>query len=297
METSSGEGPVIVADVGGTHVSTAVVDPQLRVEGEKRFPLNADASAEVLLDRLAEAVRSQGLSSERIVLAMPGPFDYLRGIGDFRGVSKFGALRGVDLRVELSARWQCSPESVLFVNDAEAFGVGEWAAGATKGTGRSVAFTLGTGIGSAFIDNGRRVNSGSQVPPGGEIHRVDVDGTPLEELVSRRALIRAYSESTGRDLDVVDIAARARAGEWEAVETLNAGMSVLGQVVAPWLSRFSAERVVIGGAMVASSDLVFPPLRQELATLMSTPPELIAGALPGQQASLVGAAVASQGTN
>lgn len=293
MTAHRGRTRTVAADIGGTHVSTAVVDTDLQIHREQRFALDADAPAAELLDRIGEAVRCQGGPFDRVALAVPGPFDYRRGIGDFRGVAKFGALQGVNMRAELACRWRCAPESVRFVNDAEAFGLGEWAAGSAGGVERAVVLTLGTGIGSAFIEDGRCVGSGPRVPPEGDMHRVTVDGDPLEERVSRRALMRVYSELSGRTADVAEVAARARAGETAAVETLNAGMSVLGRAVAPWLSRFGAERLVIGGSMAASYDLLFPPLREELTASMERPPSLAVGILPGQRASLLGAAVAS----
>jgi glucokinase len=52
------------------------------------------------------------------------------------------------------------------VNDAAAFGLGEWVAGAATGAGRAVAITLGTGVGSAFVDNGSVAHRGRRRPAG-----------------------------------------------------------------------------------------------------------------------------------
>ena len=88
-----------------------------------------------------------------------------------------------------------SPSAVRFLNDADAFGVGEYAVGAARGHDRAVCITLGTGVGSAFLDRGRPVNSGPTVPPDGSIHLVVHDGRPIEETVSRRAIRTAYATS------------------------------------------------------------------------------------------------------
>ncbi|MFF1570529.1 ROK family protein [Streptomyces sp. NPDC058293] len=51
-----------------------------------------------------------------------------------------------------------------FPHDADAFGIGEYAAGAAAGHERALCVTLGSGIGSAFIDHGEPVNEGGLVP-------------------------------------------------------------------------------------------------------------------------------------
>ena len=58
-----------------------------------------------------------------------------------------------------------------FLNDADAFGLGEWWTGRQRGARRIVAATLGTGFGSAFLADGRVVH-GPGIPPGGEIYRI-----------------------------------------------------------------------------------------------------------------------------
>jgi glucokinase len=63
--------------------------------------------------------------------ALPGPFDYRQGIGLYHGVGKFETLCGVNLRGR-SRLPRC--KSVTFLNDANAFLLGEWWAGAAQDT-------------------------------------------------------------------------------------------------------------------------------------------------------------------
>jgi glucokinase len=285
-------------DVGGTHVTAATVERGWAVRDEFRVPLDSAAPAAQVLDAVADCVRRSrtagAVTVGPVAIAIPGPFDYERGIGDFHGVDKFAALRGVDLRRELAARLGLELAAVRFVNDAEAFGLGEWAAGAGAGAARVVAVTLGTGVGSAFVDQGRCVTTGPLVPADGNIHVVRVGGRPLEDVVSRRALRLAYRAESGRDVDVVDIAHRARDGDGAAVRTLESAMGSLAGALAPWLEAFAPERLVVGGSMAASSDLLFPPLAAGLGAAMARPPVVCAGDLPRERASLLGAVVASR---
>lgn len=275
---------VTAVDIGGTHVSSALVKDGSEICRERRDPVDADASAEEILDRIADCAGEHNRRSERVALAIPGPFDYARGRGDFHGVAKFAQLSGVDMRGGLATRWDRDPASVRFVNDAEAFGLGEWAVGSGARVDRCVAITLGTGVGSAFVDRGRCVSSGPDVPPDGNLHLVQVDGAPLEDFISRRALRQAYRERTGCLADVVEIAQWARGGDREATEALGAGMDALGRALTPWLRSFHAQRLVIGGSMAASEDLLFPALRRRLGAI-----QVLRGVLPTERAALIGA--------
>jgi glyoxylase-like metal-dependent hydrolase (beta-lactamase superfamily II) len=50
---------------------------------------------------------------------MPDPFDYERGIGLFRGVAKFEALYGVDVRAALAAALPASGSIALLYDDPD----------------------------------------------------------------------------------------------------------------------------------------------------------------------------------
>ena len=244
---------VPVLEVGGTHVSAALVDPAgWRVVSTTRMSLDGDASADAIFARFARAAGSLSAPSGAVWgVAMPDPFDYQRGIGQFEGVGKFTALRGVDVGDALRARLRGRP---AFLNDADAFLLGEWAAGAAVGAARCAGITLGTGIGSSWLVDGRVVDPG--VPSGGRIHRMSVAGRPLEDMVSRRAIRRAYAAAGGNpDADVREIADEARAGSTTARRVLDTAMTALGRVVGRCTAGFRADVLVIGGSMSASWDL------------------------------------------
>jgi glucokinase len=237
------------------------------------------------LRAIAAAIETLGpLRGRTLTIAMPDPFDYEAGIGRFRGVAKFDALNGVNVRQALLDTLAEPPDAIEFLNDAVAFGIGEWVSGAIQGCERALAITLGTGVGSAFIDKGHPVASGDAVPPHGTVHRLEVDGQPLEDLVSRRAIISAYrryqgdstasaspassaaSASSAGELDVRHIAERADDGDAAALRALQEPCRILGSALAPWIDRFGAEALVIGGGITASWPLLAPPLREGLGS-------------------------------
>ena len=291
--------PVPVLEIGGTHVTAVLVVADswaLVPDSLRTAPLDADGTAEELLDDLAAvANRLPGGHRSDWVVATPGPFDYRRGIGLFRDVGKFDSLYGVDVGCGLTVRIRPRPFAVRFLNDADAFGVGEYAAGAARGHDRAVCITLGTGVGSAFLDRGRPVNSGPLVPPDGSVHLVVHEGRLLEETVSRRAIRTAYAAAVrspgGVAPDVHTIAERSRHGDEVARAVLAHALTGLGAALAPLVQRFGASILVIGGAMAGSWDIVEPEVRRGLAQAGSHPGSLeVRPAERNAVAALLGAA-------
>jgi glucokinase len=133
--------------------------------------------------------------------------------------------------------------------------------------------------------------------PGGRACYIVFRGRPLEDTVSRRALITAYSRATGRaeNVDVDTIADRARQGESQAHVVLANAMESLGLAMAPYLERFCATILVVGGAMIGSWDLIEGPLRSGLFAdrpLFSDTMDL-RPAVMIDEAALIGAAIAA----
>ena len=294
---------VPVLEIGGTHVTAALVGlhgagvvPGTAV----RTGLDAGAAAAELLGTIAGAALRLGDGHSRTWgIAFPDPFDYRRGIGLFAGMGKFESLHQVDVAAGLRQRLGRHAQSLAFLNDAEAFAIGQHHLGTPAGHRRVVHLTLGTGVGSCFLADGRPVRHGSEVPPEGTVHRLSLDGQRLEHLVSRAAIRRRYADALPRRPsenawpDVREIAERARAGDRFAAAVIDATCTDLARAVAPWCTRFQATAIVVGGSVSASWDLIAPPLTVGLSrhTAPGRPaPELLRATHP-DDAPLIGAAV------
>lgn len=276
-----------VVDVGGSHLNAATARPTGAhpvLEHQVRADLDSAAGEAVLLDQLTAPLA--GLGATAWVVALPGPFDYARGRGDFAAVGKFGALADVDLRAALAARLHVAGDAVHFLNDAVAYGLGEWSADDARPE-RFLCLTLGTGVGSAFLVDGVPVGSGPGVPPHGWVHLLTVGGGPLEDTVSTRAIVAAYARRTGRVASVRDVAAAARNGDGTAHAVLADAMRALGRALRPCLADFRADALVVGGSVARSWDLLEAPLREGLGD--AVPAALLPAALL-DDAPLLGAA-------
>jgi glucokinase len=299
--TASAPGPaataVPVLDIGGTHVTAALVDPAAgpRPSSVTRRPLGAHAAADDILDAIAATARELPAGHGTCWgVAVPGPFDYDAGIGIFTGIGKFESLCGVDVGAGLRRRLPGRAERLRFLNDADAFAVGEHRAGAAAGHDRVVCLTLGTGVGSSFLDGGRPVHGGGSVPPSGHVHHLTVRGRPLEDSVSRRAIRADYARRAalpeGAALpDVREIAALAQDGDAAARDTFRYAFGTLGRALAPWIDRFEATAVVVGGSMAQSWDLVHSALATGLTPDGGTAVDVLPARRP-EEAPLIGAA-------
>lgn len=245
---------VPVLEIGGSHVTAAMVRPgDWVVDDLHRADLDSKTSAEKIVAQLVAAGKQLPLT-DGLAVALPGPFDFEAGVAWYRR-DKFASLYGHDLGESL--REQLDLDRVVFLNDAEAFTVGEWAAGELLGLDRCAGITIGTGIGSAFLDDGRAIRSGDTVPPGGELYRTEYEGREIEAWISARAILGLYSERAGAVNDgVKEIAERARSGEGVARQVLLDCFGALSAALVPWLERFGATKVVLGGSIAGAFDVV-----------------------------------------
>lgn len=268
-------------DVGGSHVTAALVAGSQIVE-RVDDELDPHGSFEQIVSTIAGAGNALGAHA-RWTLAFPGPFDYDRGVGTFEGVAKFGAIAGVDLGVELGARLDAR---VRFIDDADSYIMGEWAAGAARGHSRVVGVTLGTGLGAAFLVDGQAQSGGQGVPPGGNLYPLEYLGGPIEDTVSTRAMLAAF----GHDgVSVREVFERGRGGDSSAAAVVADTMRHLGAFVAPLIESFGATILVVGGSISQSWDLIEQPLRDGLgaAQVVIARSELL------DDAPLIGAALAA----
>ncbi len=274
----SSNGVVGALDIGGTHVTAGRVDVAARaVEGRKRVPLAHTASRAEVVAAITSAATSIARGDvRRLGLAVPGPFDYPTGVS--RIAHKLQGLYGVDLRSELCGALRLEADDVRFVNDAEAFLLGEAWAGAARGHHRAVGVTLGTGLGSAFIEDGQIV------PRDVALYERSFRGAPVEDTISSRGLLAGYGERC----EVEDAAARAEAGEDAARRSFRELGQALGEFLRPWLLAFEPGCLVVGGSIARSWQLIRPGLLAELRPVESL--ERVTVAEHIDDAALLGAA-------
>lgn len=284
---------IVALDIGGSHVTAAVIDSQLReiVPGTRaRVDVDESSPSDVILDAWAGAALEAASgpmvgAAHRIGIAMPAPFDYARGVSLMQ--HKFQALYGVDVVASLHARFAHSPlegASILVANDADLFALGEWWAGAAQGQERVIGLTLGTGFGSGFIARGRIVTIGPDVPAGGEIWNLPYLDGVAEDYVNGRAITAMYAATSGSTLSASDVADRARAGDRQAADAYNTLAEHLARILDPLVEQFHPTCIVVGGNVARAWSTFGPQLRIALPSVDCQPSALF------EDAALLGAA-------
>ena len=246
----------IGVDIGGSHISCAAVDlKSFRVLHETRIEKAVDNKAEasqiigVWVQALSEVIEKIPENSLKgIGFGMPGPFDYVKGISYIRGVAKYEKLYGCNVKNAISDDLNFHDSfPVRFMNDVSTFAVGEALVGKAAKAERSMSVTLGTGFGSAFIANRIPIVDGSEVPKLGCVYHLPYGDNIADDYFSTRWFIGRYKKLTGRELKGVKEFAEL-AGTNKVVVDLFAEFGTnLGIFLAPWLKRFRAEIVVVGG--------------------------------------------------
>ena len=151
---------VLGADIGGSHITTALVNRHTSaiVPGSRhRGPVNAHDGAAAILRCWSGVMRKSMQHAgevRQLGIAMPGPFDYDKGISLIRGFHKYESLYGLNIKTLLASQLGMSPAQITMANDARCFLQGELVNGAVKGEPHVLGFTLGTGFGSAIAENG-----------------------------------------------------------------------------------------------------------------------------------------------
>ncbi|MEI7661598.1 MAG: ROK family protein [Bacteroidota bacterium] len=255
----------IGTDIGGSHISCAMIDLEKGaiVPGSRSFlAVDNRAPAEAILGVFSKALSGSmshvGINRlAGIGFAMPGPFDYAGGIARFTPeVEKYEHLCNVDVATRLRDIMGLPPDCPLrFMNDASAFAVGEAWLGEARGFSRSVSVTLGTGFGSAFVENGIPVVEGVHVPANGCFWHLPFNGRIADDSFSSRWFVNQYYIRCGiRAEGVKEIAGRA-ATDPRAMELFEEFGTNLGNFSAPWLSLFGAGVLIIGGNISGAYNL------------------------------------------
>lgn len=182
-------------------------------------------------------------------IGMPGPFDYASGVSQMR--HKFSSLFGINLKAAFEKQLQ---KPVFFINDAAAFGLGVvWKEYPREK--RLLAVTLGTGLGSSFLIDGKFASSVKGVPQNGEIWNAPYQEGILEDKISKRALEQGYLRGSGRSISVKEIAEKAREGDQAAKEVFEKFAFHLGDGLASAIADFHPARIVFGGKISRAFDL------------------------------------------
>ena len=305
-------------DLGGINVAAAVVDEEGRILGRHSRPTpheTAERVAEEMANAALSAVEDAGLTLGQIAslgIGSPGAIDPTAGQVlywcnlDFDHVP-LGRLLEDKLHLP-----------VYLENDANAAALGEYAAGAGRGSASMVAITLGTGIGGGAVLDGKLYTGFNYA--GMEVGHfvLEYNGRPCN--CGRRGCFEAYCSATAlirqtrAAMEGHPDSLLWRAGSLEAVEgrTVFAALALgdpaaravveyqqyLACGIASLINIFQPEVFCVGGGVANAGETLLAPVRDLVAQedyARNNPHQTrIVRASLGNDAGLIGAALLPQ---
>jgi glucokinase len=226
-----------------------------------------------------DLIRSNPAQEYLIGVAMPGPFDYKEGISLMKEDHKFGALYGINIKNMLAEKLNVSPAAIQFRNDAEAFLEGELFCGAARGYKNAVALTLGTGLGSAYSQNG--------VSSDADLWKSSFLDGMAEEYLSTRWFINRYRQLTNKEIHNVKMLADMTHFNHHARQVFYEFGINLSLFINKMMIGFKPQIIVLGGN-ISKAYLLYETAM--LSGLLRTDAGKIQLSKLGELAALVGGA-------
>lgn len=309
----------IGVDLGGTNIATGVIDENNKIIGRGKVKTNAPRPAEEIFDSIKEAVdiavAQSGISYEDVVcvgVGTPGSVNKETGAIEFSNNLKF---HNVPAKQMLEERLQ---KTVYLENDANAAALGEAVAGSGNGVKNFVAVTLGTGVGSGIIIDGKICRGANFC--GGEIGHtvINVDGIPCncgrngcwEKYASATALVSQAVEAMENDkssllwkvcendLNKVDGKAIFDAldmGDETAKRVVDKYLYYVAVGVTNIVNTFQPDAICIGGGISGQGEKILKPIREtvekERYSVYAVKQTAILPAALGNDAGIIGAAL------
>ena len=262
----------LLLDVGGTFI---------KCSDGREIPIDSDGSREEISASFAEAVGAFCDEASReaenavasngkfapcrgIAVAIPGPFDYGKGIFLMR--HKFAAVYGESFR-EVAGVPSCV--ELRFTHDVNGMLEGEMACGNGRGHSRVALVTLGTGLGFAMSIDGHilKKETGSPLV---SIFSLPYRNGILEDYASKRGFLSTFARLGGTGADTVkDIAALASGGDVKALATFREVGATLGEAISPILEEYRIECLLFGGQISRSFRFMEDALRESLGGVKS----------------------------
>lgn len=297
--------------MGGTHIGCGVVcDDQLlastSLDSQRAESLATllPSIAETLLGLLHEA----GLATRQcsgLAIGFPGIVDARDG-RIFSTLKKYDDATHIDLN-----QWsqQALGLPLRIENDARMALLGEQYAGAARGVQDVIMITLGTGIGSAAMMQGKLVRGvhhhagcmGGHLPVDFQGHRcacgnigcaeAEAAGWSLPKIIREAPGFAESSLSRAPSIDFQTLFSAAELGDRLACDIRQRCLNVWASNTVASIHAYDPEIIVFGGGVMRSGEVILPFVRQYVEehawTTWGTP--CVVAATLGENAALLGA--------
>jgi len=223
-------------DLGGTNIRGGLVDGNAIIK-ENSQRINKQGTAAEIMEQLF-SVTEQLIDEnvEAIGIGVPGLVNEERGL--VFDVINIPSWQQVPLKQMMEERFQVP---VLINNDANCFAVGEYYFGKGVKGESMIGLTVGTGLGSGIILNGK-LYSGKNCGAG-EFGMIDYLDQHIEYYASGQFFTNVYQT------DGEIVFQRAQAGDAEALRMYGEMGAHLGNAIKTILYALEVDRIIMGGSV------------------------------------------------
>lgn len=302
-------------DIGGTNTDIGLVSSEGRCVARKNLPTakyyDADLYVADICKKIREMMAEQHVDAiDGIGIAAPMGNYYTGCIENatnlnFKGVTDLNALvhKYMDVPVTVS-------------NDANAAAYGELVYGGAKGMKNFITFTLGTGVGSGIVIDGKLLhgktgNAGELghviMIPGGRqcgcgrkgcletyVSATGIRRTALEMLEQNPDYDGPLSKIPKEELTSKDVGDAANAGDPLAIKIFDLVGEGLGVAMANAVAFSSPEAIFLMGGPVKAGEVLMRPVRESfkkhLCFVYDNSVEIRVSELSGNDVAILGAA-------
>lgn len=279
-------------DLGGTQIKAVLVDPEGTILRRESRPTGGELATGRPWAQTIRLLAAEIGADSAVGLSAPG----LAAV-DRRSIAilpgRLPGLEGFDWTKALER------ESLVPVqNDAQSALFGEAWLGAARGLSDAILLSLGTGVGGAILSEGRILRG--RIGRAGHFGHIclDVEGLPsitgmpgaLEGAIGNYNI---RERSRGRFDSTHELLAAVGAHDAEACAIWARSIRALACAIASLVNVLDPEAVILGGGIAAAGELLFAPLRDQLASIEWRPTGAGVSVVPaelGEWAGAIGAA-------
>lgn len=307
---------VVGIDIGGTNTTFGFVDRSGKIMAEDHIITTHYDEPEVfvaaLYEKLMITAQKSGNDFEILGFGIGAPMGNIN-----KGTIEYPAdlpWKGIIPLADIFSRH--TPLPVIITNDANAAAVGEMIYGGAREMKNFVVITLGTGLGSGFVVDGRLVYGHDGFA--GEIGHTSIrPGQSNRDCgCGRKGCLETYVSATGLKRTVLKIMAdrldeselrkhsfdeldskmiydAARRGDPIALEAFEHTGAMLGFKLADVVAHTNPEAIFLFGGLALAKELIFEPARkhmeENLLYIYRDKVKLLPSELSTQNAAVLGA--------
>jgi predicted NBD/HSP70 family sugar kinase len=261
-------------DFGHSHIQVAVGDLAHNVLAERRCELDVNHRALEALDAAAsmfgEVLVELGMERKQVTcvgIGIPGPVD--RAQGTAGSATILPGWVGLRIASEMTERLRVP---VAMENDANLGALAELTWGAGRDCSNFAYIKAATGIGAGIVIDGKLLRGASGTA--GEIGHTTLDEAGalcycgnrgcLETVASGPAIVQLVGIVDGESLTISQIVDRASNGDPRCRRAISDAGREIGVAVAGLCNLINPERVIVGGLLCRTGEVLLQPLRESI---------------------------------